>query len=64
MAKALRNHHLLIGGLLLALAVMLYIAGLRSGAAVVIVLAFAVETLAWVTLAIDRSRGTFPPKGQ
>ena len=60
MTSRLREHHLLVGGLLLGIAALLYIAGFASGAVAVSVLAVIVEVLAWVTLATDRSEGAFP----
>lgn len=60
MTSRLREHHLLIGGLLLGLAATLYLAGFVWGGMAVSILAVAVEVLAWVTLATDRSEGPFP----
>lgn len=62
MASVLRKHHLLIGGLLLALAVVLYLVGFHFGAVVVTVIAVIVEITAWVTLAGARTEDAIPPK--
>lgn len=59
--NSLRKNHLLIAGLLFAIATILYIAGSQIGAVVVLALGTMVELVAWVTLLTDRSEGDFPP---
>jgi hypothetical protein len=58
----LQRNHLAVAGLLFAVAVALYIAGLRFEAVALFVLAMVVELAAWVALLTDRSEGSFPAK--
>lgn len=62
MLKKLRRNHLPVAGLLFAVAVTLYAAGLRLEAVAPFVLGAVVEVGAWVALLTDRSEGSFPAK--
>jgi hypothetical protein len=58
----LQRNHMLLAGVLFAVAIALYSAGLRFEAVALFVLAAVVEVAAWVALLTDRSEGSFPAK--
>ena len=51
-----------MAGVLFAVAIALYAAGLRLEAVALFVLAAVFEAAAWVALLTDRSEGSFPAK--
>ena len=60
--RNLQRNHLVLAGLLFAVAIALYSAGLRFEAAALFVIGVVVEVAAWVALLTDRSEGSFPAK--
>ena len=58
--KSLRTYHLAIAGVLFAIAILMYSAGLRFEAGAAFVLGAIIEVAAWIALLTDRSEGSFP----
>ena len=58
----LQRNHLAAAGVLFAVAIILYSAGLRFEAVALFVLGAVVEVGAWIALLTDRSEGSFPAK--
>ena len=61
MLSTLRRNNLVFAGILFAIAVLMYLIGLRWEAAAITVAGAVFEVWAWVTLARDRTAGQFPP---